>query len=155
MFLILFIYFLCFNSTCILQMAFLNNKYIVPRTKKTPAKNLHFETICIQFKNSQYERNPIFIRKHIIQDAFTYYLCTFPQNDFGQIFQTCEAFWGSNFLQITSRCLYFFLPTMSLMYFYGSIFHKRHLQQGSHQPPRGKRNNPTGQEKSIYRTSNN
>ena len=40
--------------------------------------------------------------------------------------QVCEPYWGSKYLQICCYCLFYFVPTLSLMYCYGSIFHIRH-----------------------------
>ena len=37
--------------------------------------------------------------------------------------QVCQPFYASPNIKILTVCLYFFLPTMTLMYCYGSIFH--------------------------------
>ncbi len=40
------------------------------------------------------------------------------------VFQICEPFLGSSGLRIFSHCMFYFTPTLVLMYSYGSIFHK-------------------------------
>jgi hypothetical protein len=40
----------------------------------------------------------------------------------------CEPFYGCNNVKILAYCLFYFIPTLVLMYCYGSVFHSKHMQ---------------------------
>ena len=44
-------------------------------------------------------------------------------------FQTCDPFLGPPTVRALSSSLFYFVPTMALMYGYGSVFHLRHLRR--------------------------